>query len=86
MEKTTAERELQKAVLYADAARKAYDAALEALRISRESFDQGLITSYELLQTERTERLQESQRRKAELDVWSAVFNQRRALGLPPLP
>ena len=86
VEKTTAERELRKAVLYADAARKAYDAALEALRISRESFDQGLITSYELLQTERTERLQESQRRKAELDVWGAVFSQRRALGLPPLP
>ena len=86
VQKSTAARELQKSVLYADASRKAYDAALEALRISRDSFDQGLITSYELLQTERTERLQESQRRKAELEVWSAVFNQRRALGLPPLP
>jgi len=86
VEKTTAERELQKTVQFAVAARKAYDAALEALRISRESFDQGLITSYELLQTERTERLQESQRRKAELDVWGAIFSQRRALGLPPLP
>ena len=85
VEKRTAERELQKAIAYDDAARRAYDAALEALRTSRESFDQGLITSYELLQTERTERQQESQRRRAELGLWTALFAQRRAHGLPPL-
>ena len=85
VERSSSDREVRKAVLFADAASKAYDAALESLRVSREAFDQGLITSYELLQTERTERLQESQRRKAVLQVWGAVFQQRRALGLPPL-
>jgi outer membrane protein len=85
VEKSTAERELQKAVAFLDAARKAYDAALEALRNSRESYDQGLITSLDLMQAERAERQQESQRRRAELGVWSAYLDQRRALGLPPL-
>ena len=59
--------------------------ALEALRVSRDSFDQGLITSLDLLQTERAERQAESQRRGAELGLWSARFEQRRSLGLPPL-
>jgi len=85
VEKSTAERELQKSIAFLDAAQKAYDATLEALRNSRESYDQGLITSLDLLQAERTERQQESQRRQAELGVWSALFDQRRALGLPPL-
>ena len=67
------------------AAQKAYDAALEALRNSRESFEQGLITSLDLLQAERTERQQESMRRRAELGVWAALFDHRRSLGLPPL-
>jgi outer membrane protein TolC len=52
--------------------------------MSRESFDQGLITSLDLLQAERTERQLESQRRRAELGVWSALFDRRRSLGLPP--
>jgi len=85
VEKSTAERELQKALAFFDAAKKAHDASMEALRNSRESFDQGLITSLDLLQAERTERQQESQRRRAELGIWSALFNHRRALGLPPL-
>jgi outer membrane protein TolC len=85
VEKSTADRELQKAIAFQDAARKAYDASLEALRNSRESFDKGLITSLDLLQAERAERQQESQRRRAELGVWSALFDFRRALGLPPL-
>jgi len=53
--------------------------------MSRESFDQGLITSLDLLQAERAERQAESQRRRAELGLWSARFDQRRSLGLPPL-
>lgn len=85
VEKSSAERELQKAIAYNDAAKKAYDAAAEALRTSREAFDQGLITSLDLLQAERTERQQESQRRRAQLGVWSALFEYRRAQGLPPL-
>lgn len=85
VEKSTAEREIQKAIAFLDAAQKAYDVTLEALRNSRESYDQGLITSLDLLQAERSERQQESQRRRAELGVWSALFDQRRALGLPPL-
>lgn len=84
VEKRTADRELEKAVALNDAAQKAHDAAAEALRVSRESFDQGLITSLDLLQTERSERQAESQRRRAELGVWSALFDQRRSLGLPP--
>jgi outer membrane protein len=85
VEKSTAERELQKAVAYRKAAHKAHAAGLEALRVSRESFDQGLITSLDLLQAERTERQLESQRRRADLNVWSANLDYRRSLGLPPL-
>jgi outer membrane protein len=85
IEQSTADRELEKATALDEAARKAHDAALEALRMSRESFDQGLITSLDLLQAERAERQAESQRRRAELGLWSARFDQRRALGLPPL-
>lgn len=85
VEKSTADRELTKAVAMSEAARKAHDAAAEALRVSREFFDQGLITSLDLLQAERSERQAESQRRQAELGVWAAIFDQRRSLGLPPL-
>ncbi|BDU75630.1 TolC family protein [Mesoterricola sediminis] len=85
VERSTAEREMVKARAYDEAARKAYDAALEALRTSRESFDQGLITSLDLLQAERAERQMDSQRRRAQLGVWTALFDLRRACGLPPL-
>ncbi len=85
VEKRTALREMEKAVAFHEAAKKAHDAGLEALRMSRESFEQGLITSLDLLQAERTERQLESQRRRAELGLWAARFDNRRALGLPPL-
>jgi outer membrane protein TolC len=85
VEKSSAERELWKTIAYREAARKAHAAGLEALRVSRESFDQGLITSLDLLQAERTERQLESQRRRAGLNVWKAVLDHRRSLGLPPL-
>jgi len=85
VEKSTAEREMEKAIAFHEAAKKAYDAGLEALRMSRESFDQGLITSLDLLQAERTERQLESQRRRAELGLWAARFDNRRAMGLAPL-
>lgn len=85
VEKSTAERELEKSIAYHAAARRAHDAGLEALRTSRESFDQGLITSLDLLQAERTERQLESQRRRAELGIWNALFDYRRSIGLPPL-
>ena len=85
VEKSSAERELQKAIAFREAANKAHDAGLEALRMSHESFEQGLITSLDLLQAERTERQLESQRRRAELGVWNALFDYRRSLGLPPL-
>ncbi len=85
IEQSTADRELEKAIALNEAARKAHDAALEALRVSRDSFDQGLITSLDLLQAERAERQAESQRLRAELGLWSARFDQRRSLGLPPL-
>jgi outer membrane protein TolC len=85
VETRSAERDLGTAVSFHDAARVAHLAALEALRTSREAFDQGLITSLDLLQAERTERVQESQRRRAELGVWTALFDYRRACGLPPL-
>lgn len=85
IEQSTADRELAKAEALVDAARKAHDATVEALRMSRESFDQGLITSLDLLQAERAERQAESQRRQAELGLWAARFGQRRSLGLPPL-
>lgn len=85
VERSSAERELEKARAFFVTARKAHDAGLEALRVSRESFEQGLITSLDLLQAERAERQMESQRRRAELGVWSALFDHRKALGLPPL-
>jgi outer membrane protein TolC len=85
IEQSTADRELEKAIALNEAARRAHDAALEALRVSRESFDQGLITSLDLLQAEHAERQAESQRLRAELGLWSARFDQRRSLGLPPL-
>jgi len=85
VEKSTAIREMEKALAFHEAAKKAHDAGLEALRMSRESFEQGLITSLDLLQAERTERQLESQRRRAELGLWAARFENRRALGLPPL-
>ena len=85
VETRSAERELRKVVALNAAARMAHGAALEALRTSRESFDQGLITSLDLLQAERAERQAESQRRRAQLGIWSALFDYRRACGLPPL-
>ena len=85
VERSSSERELVKASALREAALKAHDAGLEALRVSRESFEQGLITSLDLLQAERTERQLESQRRRADLGVWSALFEYRRALGFPPL-
>ena len=85
IEQSSADRELEKAIALNEAARRAHDATMEALRMSREAFDQGLITSLDLLQAERTERQAESQRRRAELGLWSARFDQRRSLGLPPL-
>jgi outer membrane protein TolC len=85
IEQSTADRDLAKAIAMNEAAGRAHDATLEALRMSRESFEQGLITSLDLLQAERAERQAESQRRRAELGLWSARFEQRRSLGLPPL-
>jgi outer membrane protein TolC len=85
IEQSTADRDLEKAIALNEAARRAHDATAEALRMSRESFEQGLITSLDLLQAERTERQAESQRRRAELGLWAARFDQRRSLGLPPL-
>jgi len=85
VQQQTARREIQKAIALLEAATKAHDAGKEALRVSRESFDQGLITSLDLLQAERTERQMESARVRAELGVWSALFDERRSLGLPPL-
>ena len=85
IEQSSADRELEKAIALNEAARRAHDATLEALRMSREAFDQGLITSLDLLQAERSERQAESQRRRAELGLWSARFEQRRSLGLPPI-
>ena len=85
VEQRSSERDLTTATALAEAAGKAHAAALEALRVSRESFDQGLITSLDLLQAERAERQAESRRRRADLGLWSARFDQRRALGLPPL-
>ncbi len=84
VERRSAERELEKAAAFLEAARKAHDAGMEALRMSRESFELGLITSLDLLQAERTERQLESQLRRADLGVWSARFDHRRSLGLPP--
>ncbi len=85
VQQQTARREIQKSLALLEAATKAHDAGNEALRVSRESFDQGLITSLDLLQAERTERQLESARVRAQLGVWSALFDERRSLGLPPL-
>lgn len=85
VEQQSARRELAKAQVLLEAATKAHDASAEALRVSGESFDQGLITSLDLLQAERDERQSETQRRNAELGLWSAHFALRRSLGLPPL-
>ena len=85
VEQRSADRDLETAQALAAAAAQAHAAAVEALRVSRESFDQGLITSLDLLQAERAERQAESRRRRAVLGLWSARFDQRRALGLPPL-
>jgi outer membrane protein TolC len=85
IEQNSADREVEKAAAMNEAARRAHDATVEAVRMSREAFDQGLITSLDLLQAERMERQAESQRRRAELGVWAARFEQRRALGLSPL-
>ncbi len=85
VQQQTARREIQKAIALLEAATKAHDAGNEALRVSRESFDQGLITSLDLLQAERTERQMESGRVRAQLGVWAALFDERRSLGLPPL-
>ena len=85
MEQSSAVRELEKAQALRIAAVRAHEAAIEALRVSRESFDQGLITSLDLLQAERTERQMASQRQRAVLGVWSALFDLRRSKNLPPL-
>lgn len=85
VEQRSTEREVQKATAFVEAAQKAYDAGFEALRMSRESFEQGLITSLDLLQAERLERQLESQRRRAQLGLWAAIFDQRKSLGLAPL-
>jgi len=80
----SAERELVKAKAFLEAARKAFDTGQEALRVSKESFEQGLITSLDLLQAERTAHQLQSQLRQAELGVWSAIFDYRRSLSLLP--
>jgi outer membrane protein TolC len=85
IEQSSADREVEKALALNEASQKAHDATVEALRMSREAYEQGLITSLDLLQAERTERQAESQRRRAELGLWAARFDQRRSLGLPPL-
>jgi len=84
VELQSAERELVKARAFLSAARKAFDTGQEALRVSRDSFDQGLITSLDLLQAERTAYQLQSQLRRAELGVWSAIFDYRRSLSLLP--
>jgi outer membrane protein TolC len=85
VQQQTAKRELTKAQALLDAAAQAHDAGAEALRVSHESYDQGLITSLDLLQAERQERQLESQRVRAELGLWSALFDLRRSVGLGPL-
>ena len=85
VQEASARRELDKAQALQEAATKAHDAGLEALRVSRESFAEGLISSLDLLQAERQERQLESLRIQAQLGVWAALFDLRRALGLAPL-
>jgi|GEM_PF-423727 len=80
----SAERELVKAKAFLEAAQKAFDTGQEALRVSKDSFEQGLITSLDLLQAERTAHQLQSQLRRAELGVWSAIFDYRRSLSLLP--
>jgi len=84
VEQQSTQRELSKARAYFEAAKKAFDTGQEALRVSKESFDQGLITSLDLLQAERTSHQLQSQMRRAELGVWSALFDYRRSLSLMP--
>ena len=85
VQQQSARRELIKAQSLVDAATQAHEAGAEALRVSHESYDQGLITSLDLLQAERQERQLESQRVRAGLGLWSALFDLRRANGLAPL-
>jgi len=84
VEYQSAQREMEKARAFLGAAKKAFDTGQEALRVSKESFDQGLITSLDLLQAERTAHQLQSQLRRAELGVWSAIFDYRRSLSLLP--
>ncbi len=85
VQQASAKREVGKAQAFLEAASKAHDAGQEALRVSRESFAEGLISSLDLLQAERQERNLESQRVQAQLAVWSALLDLRRSLGLAPL-
>jgi outer membrane protein len=85
VQQASAKREVGKAQAFLEAATKAHDAGQEALRVSRESFAEGLISSLDLLQAERQERQLESQRVQAQLAVWSALLDLRRSLGLAPL-
>ncbi len=85
VQQASARREVGKAQAFLEAATKAHDAGQEALRVSRESFAEGLISSLDLLQAERQERQLESQRVQAQLAVWSALLDLRRSLGLAPL-
>jgi outer membrane protein TolC len=84
VEQQSAQRELAKARSFFEASKKAFDTGQEALRVSKESFEQGLITSLDLLQAERTSHQLQSQMRRAELGVWSAIFDYRRSLSLLP--
>jgi outer membrane protein TolC len=84
VEQQSAVRELDKGRAFLEAAKKAFETGQEALRVSRESFEQGLITSLDLLQAERTAHQLQSQLRRAELGVWSAIFDYRRSLSLLP--
>jgi outer membrane protein TolC len=84
VEQQSADRELVKARAFLEAAKKAFDTGQEALRVSKESFEQGLITSLDLLQAERTAHQLQSQLRRAELGVWSAIFDYQRSHSLLP--
>ncbi|MCL1893634.1 MAG: TolC family protein [Holophagaceae bacterium] len=79
VELQSSERELNKARAFLEAAKKAHDTGQEALRVSKESYEQGLITSLDLLQAERTAHQLQSQLRRAELGVWSAIFDYQRS-------
>lgn len=85
LEQSKAERELNEAIVMNKTANKAYDASLEELQTSRDFFEQGLITSLELLQAEHKERQQENKRRCTELNIWIAWFNYRRSYNLSPI-